>query len=612
VAAMAKDGEQAVITMLQPWFTLARTKEGVQVDLPAYVENALELLDEPGEWYLDRTSHVVYYLPRPGEDMAQAEVIAPAVETLVALQGTLDKPVANLRFEGLTFADADWLRPSEIGHVDLQANFILTPGEKLFTRDGHVTMVHNEASKSPAHIVCHTTHAVTFERCVFTRLSGAALDLEVGAQDNVVNGCHFYDVGGSAIQVGDVLTGDHHPDDPRRIVRGNAVTNCTIHDCAVEYMGGLGIFGGYTQGTRIAHNLIYDLPYSAVSLGWGWGEEDAGGGAPNYVQPFKYDTPTPARDNRIEFNHIHHVMQRLHDGGAIYTLGNQPGTVIGANHLHDSRGVPGGVYFDEGSGFIEITGNVIYGVSRPVNYNNHAQDRISTCKEHDNYFNPAGLTTILAEGRQGRGLRCDGKSVFFEAPHADALEPEELSVEAWIRPEEIPTGEEARRWIVNKNTHEFTESHYALMIDGDKAGAYLNIGGGQANCFEAWGAPGGIKAKQWQHLAMTYDSKILRVYLDGEQVAAQEINRKRTPGSTPLVIGRRQDGFVTFDGTIDEVRIYNRALPPDQIKASMREPAVGDGLVGEWTFDEPEKPLAAVTEVVAKAGPAPAYRLPQP
>ena len=89
-------------------------------------------------------------------------------------------------------------------------------------------------------------------------------------------------------------------------------------------------------------------------------------------------------DDRITNNHIHHVMRELHDGGAIYTLGNQPGTLIAGNHIHDNSGGPGGIYLDEGSGFIEITGNRVYQVPRPMNYNNRAQNRIQTCREHDN------------------------------------------------------------------------------------------------------------------------------------------------------------------------------------------------------------------------------------
>jgi len=611
VARIVRDGDQTVITMLQPWFTMARKKEGVHVELPTYIENALELLDQPGEWYLDRAEKAVYYIPRPGEDMAQVEIVAPVVEKLIDMKGTPDKPVANIRFEGLTFAHADWLRPSEIGHVDLQANFTLAPGKSQLARDNCLTMVHNEAIKSPAHIVCHATRGVAFERCTFTRLSGAGVDLEFGAQDNVINGCHFVDVGGSPIQIGDVLKDDHHPDDPRKIVRGNAVTNCTIHQCCGEYQGGVGIFGGYTQATRMAHNLIYDMPYSAISLGWGWGEEDAGGGAENYFQPFKYDKPTPARDNRIEFNHIHHVMQQMDDGGAIYTLGNQPGTIIRGNHLHNSKGNPGGIYLDEGSGFIEITGNVVYGVRTAMNYNNRAQNRIATCKEHDNLFEPGGLSLARAPGKVGKALKCDGGGMSCPVAHSDALEPLQMTIAAWICADEIATGDEPRRWIVNKNTHEFTDAHYALMIDGDKPGAYLNIGGGQENCFETWGPAGGIKAGQWHHLAMSYDGKTLKVCLDGNQVASREIGKQRTTGSTPLVIGRRQDGHVTFKGLIDEVRLFRRALSDDQIKADVQGAAPKEDMVAHWSFDEPPKVEAAVKAVIDKAGPEAAYRQPK-
>jgi hypothetical protein len=247
---------------------------------------------------------------------------------------------------------------------------------------------------------------VRFERCTFTRLGSGGLDLEFGAQGSAVIGCRFHDISGTAIQLGDVLKPDHHPDDPRAIVKNNTLANNTIHDVCVEYKGGVGIFVGYTEGTLIARNEIFRLPYSGVSMGWGWGEEDAGGGAPNYYQPFRYATPTPARNNRVEHNHIHHAMQELQDGGGIYTLGNQAGTVIRANHIHDSRGAPGGIYLDEGSGFIEVAGNLVYAVSTPMNFNNRAQDRIATCKEHDNLFGqPRERSPLAAKIAAEAGLQ---------------------------------------------------------------------------------------------------------------------------------------------------------------------------------------------------------------
>jgi hypothetical protein len=395
VKEIAAHGDRAIISMAQPYFSQAAAKEGVNIANPdqvdsIYLENALELLDEPGEWYFDPKAKTVYYMPRPGEDMRKAEVVVPALETLVALRGTLDQPVQNIRFEGITFAYGNWLLPSKIGLVDVQANFVLNP-KTLLKRDTGLTAVHNELQKSPSNVVCHAARSIRFHRCTFTKLGGGGIDLEHGSQDNVISGCHFFDISGTAIQIGDVLKDDHHPDDPRKIVKNNSVTNNYIHDCGVEYWGSVGVFAGYTEGTVIAHNEIADLPYSGVSVGWGWGEEDAGGGAPNYQQPFRYDSPTPAKNNRIEFNHIHRAMGKTDDGAGIYTLGNQPGTVIRGNYVHDCknpssrRGWSQGIYLDEGSGFIEVANNLVRNL-HPIHFNNKVQDRIATCNVHDNSF----------------------------------------------------------------------------------------------------------------------------------------------------------------------------------------------------------------------------------
>ncbi|MFA6243747.1 MAG: right-handed parallel beta-helix repeat-containing protein, partial [Candidatus Hydrogenedentales bacterium] len=344
---------------------------------------AFEFMEEPGEWYFDRPAKTLYYVPRDGEDMTRAEAVVPVLETLVTLEGTPGAPVENMRFEGITFAEATWLTPNRIGHADVQANFTSAP-TAIFERDGWVVNLHNEYTKSPANVRLVAAHNVRFERCMFTRLGGAGLDIELGSQGNSVVGCVFQDISGSGVQIGDVQKQDHHPDDPRMTVKGNRVENCLFRNIGAEYEDSIGVFAGYTQETVVAHNEFADLPYSAISIGWGWGEQDSGGGS--YAIPFVYEAPTPAKDNRIEFNHIHNVMLSRDDGGAVYTLGNQPGSIIRGNHIHDCVNNPGGIYLDEGSGFIEITGNLVYGVKTPMNYNNRNQDRIKTCNEHDNLF----------------------------------------------------------------------------------------------------------------------------------------------------------------------------------------------------------------------------------
>ncbi|MCC6699692.1 MAG: right-handed parallel beta-helix repeat-containing protein [Candidatus Hydrogenedentes bacterium] len=371
------------ITMQQPGCFLVCRKEGVKAELPAYMENALELLDEPGEWYHDVEEGCIYYLPRNGEDMATATCVAPVLETLVSVRGTLNEPVRDLRFEGITFADATWMGPSDRGHADVQANCVIEP-TNLFERDGSLVNLHNEYVMSPANVQVGYTRRIFFSKCTFTRLGGAGLDLGLGAQECEVKACTFTDISGSGIQIGCVSRDGHHPADEGMVVCWNMVANCRIHGVGVEYEDSIGIFAGYASCTLIERNEIYNLPYSGISVGWGWGEEDSGGG--NYPIPFVYEKPTPSRDNRIANNHIYHVMLKRQDGGGIYTLGNQPGTVIEGNYIHDNEGWPGGIYLDEGSGFIEIRRNAVHGAHTPMNYNNRAQDRINTCNEHDNWF----------------------------------------------------------------------------------------------------------------------------------------------------------------------------------------------------------------------------------
>jgi len=282
----------------------------------------------------------------------------------------------------------------------VQANFVLDWRNPLKRSTG-LTSLHNEHLKTPSQVVCHAAKSIRFDRCIFTKLGSGGIDLEFGAQDNVIAGCQFYDISGTAVQIGDVLKDDHHPDDPRKMVKNNRVENCYVHDCGVEYLGSIGIFAGYTEGTVIAHNEITRLPYSAISIGWGWGEEDAGGGPADYYMPFRYDTPTPAKNNRIESNHVHDVMNTLDDGGGIYTLGNMPGTVICGNYVHDNQHFAGGIYLDQGSGFIEIKNNVVCNVVKPLHYNNTFQNRKATCNEHDNFFESQSDTANVVVEKAG-------------------------------------------------------------------------------------------------------------------------------------------------------------------------------------------------------------------
>lgn len=344
--------------------------------VPVYYENAYELLDSAGEWYLNRTTHVMYYKPRSGESMATAEVVAAKLETLINGQGTISSPIQNIRFEGLVFEHATWLNPNTSdGFAQVQASGLAKPNatSEYSYDSGHWV-------KMSANVNFSYANNIQFERNTFIRLGASALDFGKGSVNNTVSGNIFTDISGSAVQVGGIGYIDARPADTRDILKNNQITNNYIHDLAVEYAGCVGIFVGYTDSTTIAHNEISNLPYSGISMGWGWGVEDY------YEYPFmaeksadsaKVDdvSNTVSKNNRVLNNHIHDVMLHLNDGGAIYMLGAQPGTRVEYNVLHDQKNEIGALYFDSGSSYISARNNVMYAnkanyVMAPLGFNN--------------------------------------------------------------------------------------------------------------------------------------------------------------------------------------------------------------------------------------------------
>jgi len=332
----------ADVTVQAPCWTDAQLHKDMDVDftldLPQWFENARELLDEPGEFYLDRGALVVDHIPQAGVDLAAAPAVLPVLETLLHGAGTLDAPLQHVRFEGLTFAHAAWRAPSgPQGYVELQAGIRLVGGGTW------------ASEKTPAAVRFEAANHVTIAGCSFTHLGAGGLSFELGAHDNLVVGNRFEDISAGAIQLGDVTeTWHHHPDDPATIVADNTVRDNFVTRTGVEYPSTVAIWAGYTEGTRIEHNDLFDLPYTAISVGWGWGAVDV-------------DFPTPASslDNHIENNRVGYHLRVLEDGGGIYTLGAQMGSTNSGNYVHNQGHPYGALYLDNGTQHWAVTGNVV-------------------------------------------------------------------------------------------------------------------------------------------------------------------------------------------------------------------------------------------------------------
>jgi hypothetical protein len=331
-----------------------------------YFENALEFLDQPGEWYLDESKGVLYYKPRSGEDMTKATVVAPMVETVVGINGTSTSSQAGyLWFQGITFAHSTYMRPSQSGFCDAQAGqYNLTA-----TSDNKQTIGRPSAGVS----VTNANH-VHFERNIFTQMGGTGLDFISGTHDDMVIGNVVADIAGNGISIGKFAASDtteyhipYNPTDKNEICTNDTIKDNYIHNVTTEFQGGTAIAAGYPKLLDIEHNEVGYTNYTGISVGYGW-----------------TSTVNAMATNKINNNNIHHVVQIMADGGGIYTLSNQqPNSEMQYNYLHDYQTSPWadygsqGIYLDEQTSGYTIAHNAMVNAPTNVAQNQTGQNTIT-------------------------------------------------------------------------------------------------------------------------------------------------------------------------------------------------------------------------------------------
>jgi hypothetical protein len=347
-----------------------------------FLANSHAFLDQPGEWFLDSGAGTLYYKPLPGQDLADTSVEFPQLETLVEVGGSYDEPVSNLRFEGLTFTGTSWLGPgSPDGYANMQTGTILLGEQPHRPADAFHSCARgcygfegdrNNWAQMPAAVQVSAAEHITFQGNTFVNLGSVALGIGnddnahatgvgLGAQNIDVLANTFTESAGGGIAVGGVRPESHHPSDERMVNSDILISNNRIFDTALDYRDNSAILGTYATRLTVEHNYVSDMPYSGITIGWGWGANDEGG-SPGYVerglydfQPI-YDTPTTLKDVHIRGNHVRNVVQYLSDAGCIYTLSAQPNSTIEGNFCENIGQF--GIYFDEGSRYLTASNNV--------------------------------------------------------------------------------------------------------------------------------------------------------------------------------------------------------------------------------------------------------------
>src|SRR3989344_1315771 len=197
----------------------------------------------------------------------------------------------------------------------------------------------------------------------------------------------------------------------------------------------------------------------------------------------------------------------------------------------------------------------------------------------------------------GQALDFDGNNDYVSVGDSVNLDiVGSITVATWVRANSFGVcGDEER--LVFKGTGPSNGNIYTLGIGDSKAmfSLHLAIFSG-SNCQGSSPCIAGnttLATNRWYYLVGTYDGTVIRIYVDGRLDGSQNAVSTGTADANAVLFGARSDGQDTLTGSLDEVRIYNRALTSSEVERlyKLQKPKVASGvdntgLVGYWAFEE--------------------------
>ena len=329
-----------------------------------------------GHFYFDKTAKRLYYCPRDGEDMSNLEVIAPKLETLVDLSGSsTTSRIGYITFSGLEFAHSDWNLyelEGSYGRVTVQG----AAGLIYFADGNWHPSIYRAYDVGPGAVMVNSAQHIAFYGNTICHTGNDGLSFVNDVVDSAASGNLIYDTAGSGFLLGHpqhVYIGDKGSDygllsekekydvGVEGACKRIKLTNNFISDTCLMFWGDSGVMVFLAEEFEMKYNHLQNTPYSGISIGWGWWNMD--GSAEAVVPGVPMET---TKNNTIMYNTFKNTITKLGDTGAIYTLGDMPGTVISENYIW-SIGTPGvdpsyhirGIHPDEGTRHVYGEKNVI-------------------------------------------------------------------------------------------------------------------------------------------------------------------------------------------------------------------------------------------------------------
>jgi len=398
VREITTSGSNRILKLQQPYGAIALNQgwsAGFSATGSHVIQNAYEFLNSPGTFYFNRSTQTLYYYPRSGEDMGTAVVYAPSTETMINILGTsTTSRVQNITFKGITFANTEAVLPmvdSSSGKTTVQGS---TWCLAYANSDWHADQYRAYDVMSNAINVSNAS-SISFEDNVLEHIGNEGIGFINDVLNSQIVGNVIYDVGGSAIQVGHpqhiyattTNAREKYPTGIKGICQTNLIQNNLLYDMTTMYMGHSSISAYFVDSLTMLHNDIEGTNYVGVSVGWGWCNFDSISVPGNPTRTCKRNT--------FNNNRVFDCMRVLNDGGAYYSLGSQPGSVIYGNYVKATtthfRGV---IHADEGTAWYN-GGNMVFEITPGQN---NAELNLWQRKHDDHYDNIYTTSTTVDLG----------------------------------------------------------------------------------------------------------------------------------------------------------------------------------------------------------------------